>query len=117
MGYMRHHAVVVSSWDKELIAKAHKVAAESFPHVSEVVPHAVNSGGSFLIPPDGSKEGWEDSRLGDDRRAAFVRWLDAQGYGDGSTSLRWVEVMYADDDGEAAIVSRDDAPTAAEETE
>lgn len=113
MGYMRHHAIVVSSWDDDLVQKAHKAATDTFPHVSQVVAHAVNGGGSFLVPPDGSKEGWQDSRLGDDRRAAFIRWLDGQRYDDGSTSIRWVEVMYADDDGEAAIVSRDDSSFAA----
>lgn len=117
MGYMRHHAIVVSSWDKDLIAKAHKIAVESFPHVSEIVPHAMNGGGSFLVPPDGSKEGWPESLLGDDRRAAFVRWMDSQRYDDGSTSLRWVEVMYADDDGDAKIISRDDVSDAASRRE
>lgn len=108
MGYMRHHAIVVSSWDEKLAAKARKVAAAKFPYVSELVPHAVNGGASFLIPPDGSKEGWLDSDLGDERRSWFVHWMDKQRLEDGSTSLRWCEIMYADDDGKAAIVSRDD---------
>jgi len=107
MGYNVEHAIVVSSWDKTLIAKAHKKALEIFPHVSERVPHIVNGGQSFLIPPDGSKAGCGDSDEGDARRAQFVAWLDKQRYYDGSTSLRWVEVLYADDEGRAEIVSGD----------
>jgi hypothetical protein len=97
----------VSSWDKKLIAKAHKKASSIFPHVSKPVPHIVNGGASFLVPPDGSKEGWQESADGDARRAEFVEWLEKQRYDDGSTSLRWVEVMYADDEHRASIVGGD----------
>lgn len=107
MGYNVEHAIVVSSWDKKLLRKAHKKAASIFPHVSEMVPHIANGGASFLVPPDGSKAGWEDSNKGDERREQYVEWLGKQRYSDGSTSLRWVEVMYADDERRAAIVSGD----------
>lgn len=107
MGYNVEHAIVVTSWEKKLLAKAHKKAEAIFPHVSEVVQHVTNGGGSFLVPPDGSKEGWDESNDGNKRRAEFVAWLDKQRYEDGSTSLRWVEVLYADDEHRAEIVSGD----------
>ena len=68
MGYNVEHAIVVTSWDNKLLAKAHKKANEIFPEVSERVPHITNGGASFLVPPDGSKEGWEESDAGDVRR-------------------------------------------------
>jgi len=107
MGYNVEHAIVVSSWDKTLLRKAHKKASAIFPHVSELVAHVANGGASFLVPPDGSKEGWDESADGDQRRVQFVAWLDKQRYDDGSTSLRWIEVLYADDEHRAEIVSGD----------
>ena len=107
MGYQVEHAIIVTSCDEKLIAKARKKAAGIFPHVSNVAKHIVNGGGSFLVPPDGSKEGWNESREGDERRQIFVEWLNKQRYEDGSTSLRWVEVLYADDERRAKIISGD----------
>lgn len=109
MGYMRHHAIVVTSWDSDLIEKAHKAASDSFPWVSPVSEAGVNDYQSFFIPPDGSKEGWDSSDLGDSRRAGYVRWLDSQRYEDGSTALDWVEVQFGDDNYQTAIVNDSDA--------
>ncbi len=109
MGYMCHHAIIVSSYDHDkLLAKAHEVAVGIFPHVSNIVPHIKNGGGSFFVPPDGSKEGWPDSDEGDKRRAQFVKWLQEQCYDDFSTSLPWIEVQYADDEKETFVVSNSD---------
>lgn len=107
MGYMRAHAIIVESWDGEAIKRAHDKAKEMFPWVSDVSPKAMNSYQSFFVPPDGSKEGWAESDLGDDRRKAFKRWLREQAYGDGSTSLRWVEVQFADDDDHSMVLDHD----------
>jgi hypothetical protein len=103
MSHPRHHAIVVTSWDEELIGRAHAYALECCRHVTPIVGSAVNRYSSFLIAPDGSKEGWADSELGDARRAAFVRWADAQRYEDGSSSLEWCEVAYGSDDSTARI--------------
>jgi len=107
MGYMRAHAIVVDSWNPEPIAKAHAKATEFFPWVSPLSPKVTNGHQSFFIPPDGSKEGWAESDLGDDRRKAFKRWLREQAYEDGSTSLRWVEVQFADDENESVVLDHD----------
>ena len=107
MGYHVEHAIIVTSHFEDCIRRAHYRATFIFPDVSNIVPHAINGGASFLIPPDGSKAGWSDSDDGDARRKEYVDWLESQRYEDGSTSLRWIEVMYADDDGGAEIVSGD----------
>lgn len=108
MGYMRHHAIVVTSWNEEKPFKAHTKATEILRQVAPITPPAVNGYVSFLIAPDGSKEGWSESNKGDDARGEFVAWLDEQKFGDGSTSLPWVEIQLADDEEETKIVSHSD---------
>jgi hypothetical protein len=63
---------------------------------------------SFFIPPDGSKEGWDDSNIGDLQRETMINWLNEQAYEDGSTPFRWVEVQYGDDDKVSKIVRHSD---------
>lgn len=107
MGYMRHHAIIVSSFSDEAIKTAHQVATGIFPFVSELIPHVMNGGYTFLVPPDNSKEGWEESELGDKRRKEFIEYLNNQRFDDWSTLLSWAEVMYGDEEGEAAIICHD----------
>lgn len=119
MGYDRHHCIVVTSFDESLLAEAHQVAvslfasakAEGYAHgmmVSEIVPSVTNGYSSFFVPPDGSKEGWEESRLGDSARGVFVDWLRSRRHSDGSSSLDWVEVQYGDDERATRIVRHSD---------
>lgn len=112
MGYMRHHVIIITSWNQDLLKKAHLKAKEIFPIVSEIYEGVINNYKSFFIPPDGSKEGWNESNEGDKNRQNFVEWLDAQRYSDNSTSLDWVEVQYGDDERETKIVRHsDERPT------
>ncbi|MGI9410256.1 MAG: hypothetical protein ACR2OV_09295, partial [Hyphomicrobiaceae bacterium] len=74
-----------------------------FPNVSEVLRSIVNGYRTFLIPPDGSKEGWAESEEEDERRNSFVAWLEAQCYEDGSSPLAWAEVQYGDEQGVSKI--------------
>jgi hypothetical protein len=122
MGYMRHHMIVVTSWDENLIKLAHDRAREIFgkPNhwnkavgVTPIMTSPVNFYHSFFVPTDGSKEGWSDSDQGDDNRAEFIEWLNSQRYEDMSSSFHWAEVQYGDEerdnrvlrhDGEIAIV-------------
>jgi hypothetical protein len=99
VGYIKHHAIIVTSWDDQEIRRAHDAAVTIFgTGVSTPIPARVNGGASFFVPPDGSKEGWPDSDEGDARRTAFIKWLDRQRYEDGSTSLSWVEIWFGGDD-------------------
>lgn len=53
MGYHRHHAIVVTSWQEESVRKAWAAAREAFDgvqaHVSEITPVAINGYASFLV--------------------------------------------------------------------
>jgi hypothetical protein len=118
MGYMSANTIVVTSWDGDLIQKAHEKATEIFcqpfstyavMQISTIVKGAANGYISFFIPPDGSKEGWDCSNEYDNRRARFKEWLVLQAFEDGSTSLHWVEVQFADDNDETKIVDHSEA--------
>ena len=53
-----------------------------------------------MIPPDGSKEGWEESNLGDERRSAWVNAMKDLGEDD---YCEWAELAFGDDDGMARV--------------
>lgn len=122
MGYLRHHAIVVtasySAHGQHWIEIAHAKASEIFGRedtlghlagiVSEPTPSAVNDVRSLFVAPDGSKEGWDTSDHGDSARVEFVEWLRAQAYEDGSSPLDWVEVQYGDDEGVTKVISHSD---------
>jgi hypothetical protein len=107
MGRIWHHAIVVSSYMEDLIRRAHLKAESLGCNCTDVTREGVNGWASFLVAPDGSKEGWPDSDEGDARRDSFISWLDAQRYEDGSTSLYWVEVSFGETcQGERVAVER-----------
>jgi len=117
MGYERNHAIVVSSWD-DIIVKAHAEALRIYANegnypwsrtVSPIIPGIINDWHTFIVVPDGSKEGWDVSDEGDRRRDEFIEWLDAQRYDDDSTSIDWVEVQYGDDNDETLTLRDSDA--------
>ena len=99
MGDIKHHAIIVTSWDEVLIFNANKKAIEVFEDiasVTEITKPTINSYASFLIAPDGSKEGWDHSYQGDSLRNDFIKWLESQCYDDGSTALEYAEVQFGD---------------------
>ena len=111
MGYMCHHAIIVTSWDERSIVAAHKKACELFgnknflgtiSYITEITPGAINGYRSFLIPPDGSKEGWEHSYCGDIARNRFTRWLDSQK----DNYCEYVEVQFGDENGNNRLLKQ-----------
>lgn len=101
MGYHRHHAIVVTSFHDRYIEVAHAEAERVFEGTAPVTPitaAAVNGFRSFLVAPDGSKEGWADSDRGDAAREQFVAWL--RGAGNDGIYVSWVEVNFGGDDGD-----------------
>lgn len=109
MGYMAHHTIVVCGWQEGAVKAAHAKAVElcdgvmnrdtgepGYTLVSPILGPYVNGYTSFFISPDGSKEGWDTSQLGDTAREAFTEWLQEQRK-DGKY-LDWVEVRFGGDD-------------------
>ncbi len=108
MGYMRHHAILVTTWKEEYAAAAHEVAERHCKSVSPVQESAINGYLSFAVFPDGSKEGWDESEEGDKGRAGLIAWLDSQRHSDGSSPFDWVEVQYGDDKRDTLVCAHSD---------
>ena len=108
MGLIKHHAIVVTSWDDELLQEMHAKALEIFDQVAPITPPVVNGYVSFLIAPDGSKEGWSDSSIGDKAREKFIRWIDSKRYDDGGTAIDYVEIQFGDDERKTKIIRHSD---------
>ena len=110
MGYMRDHAIVVSSNYGDTIDKAHAEAMAIFPEgrVSPILGPFTNDNRSFFVAPDGSKEGCETSRQNDDLRDQFIEWMAQAKYDDGSGPLNWVEVQFGDDDYQTCVTRDSD---------
>ncbi len=113
MGYMRHHAIIVSGGLGSFVRDAHERAEELGLVVTSIKRSIINHYDSFLVVPDGSKAGWPEDTEGDIRRDAFVAYLRDQVYDDGSTPIEWVEVQYGDDDRETRAIRSSDADTSA----
>ena len=111
MGYMRHHAIIVTgnSDDEELQKVRNRCddinqASGNPCQVSLIYPSKRNHYGTFFIAPDGSKEGWDVSDDGDLCRTQIIEYLDTLRFGDNSTSFKYVEVQYGDDDHESKVL-------------
>jgi hypothetical protein len=102
MGYILHHTIVVTHWEKEKIESLHKKALELFEGklVSNIVDSAINSNYSFFIAPDGSKEGWDASDMYNKKRDQLKELLTSKEY----HYCRWVELHFGGDNDECDIL-------------
>lgn len=107
MGYMRHHAIIVSSSGeyRDLLNAARIEAIQLGMQVTEIIHSADHRVSTFLVTPDGAKEEWIESIAGDSHRLLFKLWLDDIRQEGGDSLLKWVEVQYGDYDLETCIVS------------
>lgn len=103
MGYMSHNAIVCVFFSRDRAELCHAKAKEIFgENVSEITKEVTNGYCSFLVPPDGSKEGWSESYNGDMRRDEFKKWLTEtkeQHWCD------WVEISMPEDDAPSIVSS------------
>lgn len=108
MGYIKHHAIVITGCVDDDLDKAQEYALELAEDVFGNEYHSTNIIGdirpgicqgykTFTIIPDGSKDGWETSNKADDFRDKFKDYLRV-------TSLDWIEVCFGGDDGDTKIV-------------
>lgn len=105
MGCIRHNAIVITSRNPGAIVAAADKAHEIGLQVLGPAPSVINGYRSLMICPDGSKEGWMDSNIGDRNREAFRAWLDTQRLKDGSSNFEWAEIAYGADDAAAAVTA------------
>jgi len=98
MGYIRHDAIVVTGSDyNSSLADARDKAIELGLLCSPIVDGAVNGYLSFLIAPDGSKEGWDHSHEAEAARTEWIKWVRAE-----HPYLNWAHVSFGGDDSELA---------------
>lgn len=97
MGYIRHDAIIVTSFNEKYLYPALNKAVELGLPVSELVESRTNGYCSFLIAPDGSKEGWDTSDHGDTARAAWKEWAHTKRHDD-ELYIDWVHISYAGDE-------------------
>jgi hypothetical protein len=106
MGYIKHHAIIVTSWNDKVLKEAHSKAVEYFCSlVSPIIASNINKYGTFLIAPDGSKEGWDISNDMDLIRDEYVKWINGKAYDDGSNSLSYAMLYYGEDNGRCEVIS------------
>lgn len=118
MEYMRHDAIIVQAFRSKEIKLAHAKAVELGLTVTEIIESPINGYVNFMIASDGSKEGWDESNLGNTRREAWMAWArearslkgvkghrDLAGHlGTGTKDyddvlyVTWVHVQFAGDD-------------------
>lgn len=113
MGYINNHAVVFTVFG--YAAEGVQVAIEAWARDVDTIPNPpfnyrpsvllrgpvvglVNDSVSFAFLPDGSKEGWDTSDLGDEARRRLVEVLESFRYEDGSSPVRYIEVSYDEQD-------------------
>jgi len=102
MGYIKHHAIIVTAGDKGN-ANTGKQKAESLGlECTEIVGSRINGYYTFVIIPDGSKEGWADSNKGDEARAEWIKWARSA-YTSG-VWLDWALVRFGGDDSDMAEI-------------
>ena len=93
MGYMKHHSIIVTTYEEGKAKLARNRAIKDFKSlVTPIRKSLVNSWYSFAILPDGSKEGWSGSNMFDEARDRFNGWLRKNRYEDNSSPYDAVEV-------------------------
>lgn len=98
MGYIRHHAMIITDCDSDRIEDIHRFAELCNLNPTPIMESPVNGYKTFFIPPDGSKEGWGPSNDGDEERKRFKQFLRKRhGYSD------WTEISYGGDDGYSKV--------------
>jgi hypothetical protein len=97
MGYIKHDAIVVTSFGERYLEPARRKADALGLPVTEIVTSHTNGYVSFLIAPDGSKEGWDASDAGDVARASWKEWAHEQRKSE-DLFIDWVHLSYAGDE-------------------
>lgn len=110
MGTIINDAIVVTGRRNDVMITRFK-ARDLGLAVTEVVPHSVNGHCTYLIVPDGSKEGWQESDEADDARDAWKTWVSEQKsvakhppYPVQAPIVDWVHVRYGGDFEGASVV-------------
>lgn len=111
MSTIKHHAIVVTTYDYGIALRVKDKAEEIFKNkfndpadrdvedmITPIASGIANDLYSFMIAPDGSKEGWDTSNRADEAREEFVDYLR-------TVSCDFVEILFGGDNDREEIVS------------
>lgn len=102
MSHVIHEIIAVTSYNKNHIRWAWSRADALFPsdgiliRVTPVYQSHVNGYYTFIVLPDGSKEGWEEAEVSAKQRGELIEWLEAQAFADGSSPYAWTLAQYGE---------------------
>jgi len=101
MGYIKHNAIIATTYDIKLCKKYRNKALKIFNkgQVGKILETCINGYCTLFIGPDGSKEGWTESNDGDANRKLFTEYLKKE-------KCAFVELSYCDDYGPAKIIQQ-----------
>jgi hypothetical protein len=100
MGFLWDTQFVVTgyAWDFESVSKAYLRAKRLGLNLSGLIPSDVNAYWTFLIAPDGSKNGFADQVQSDMKRTLWMEEMRKE-----SVSVDWVYIMYGGNSDQARI--------------
>lgn len=96
MGTIHHHAMILTSYKEDAVRQAHAEAFRLGMTISDVVASPANGYSSFAVFPDGSKEWWDDSNIGNQRRKELQSWIDGDAYEGGDHHIEYVIVSFGE---------------------
>lgn len=99
MGAENNNAVLATTWNDKAVARIKEwidAQPAEWRSLFAVVAAISNGKTTVVLCPDGSKEGWETSDVGDDLRRRFIAELAGDDYEDGSSPWEWVEIGYGE---------------------
>lgn len=123
MGHIQHNAIIATTWSDDRADEFAKwITSLSGKHQRLFVraSSVINDYHTFVLTPDGSKEGWDESDEGDTLRELVKSQLRSYNYEDGSSPWTWCEVSYGEDESELLddhIVEEDETGSASESKE
>ena len=115
MKNIKHHTILVTSHDENslslirneiaVIFSLYMEAKNGHQLISPIVPSLINKFCSFFIAPDGSKEGYDASEDGNIIRKKILEFLNSLNDSDGEHIVKFVELCYGTENGEAMILN------------
>ena len=105
MGYIRHKAIIITSYNKAAIDDVAKKALSLGLQITVSDESIENGFYTMTVCPSGRKSGWETTEWHNKAQKQFIGYLNAFRNSDNSSCLEWVAISYGNDDYSAKITA------------
>ena len=115
MRNIKHHAILITAHDLKLLQevkaaivsmiKQNIEASNGIKLLGEITESLINNFYSFIVFPDGSKEGHETSDDGDILRKKITDYLELHNKTTKENPVNFIEVYFGSDDGTAGVLN------------